>query len=184
MKTPVWVTTVEVTQTIVFSHLSLMKLRSWIRQTPSKCFWSRNFWVCFHRTFREMNRWDFFEKSCSSRSKLWIFRCKEKLYWDTKKKRAWRSPFYDILYEKNIIEKKHDKENWWKKKEAEKDLKTKAIVELDSRLACSIKGVVVKQNNAVKPTTRLFSGKVLMFAKISLISFIYDMIETFCFPNT
>ena len=27
------------------------------------------------------------------------------------------------------------------------------------------------------------SGKLLMFAKLSLKSFIYDMIETFCFPD-
>ena len=57
------------------------------------------------------------------------------------------------------------------------------IIEFDSRLACSIKDLAVKQGNAVKPTTRFFSGRMLMFAKISLISFIYDLIETFCFPN-
>ena len=27
------------------------------------------------------------------------------------------------------------------------------------------------------------SGKILMFAKLSLMSFIYEMIETFCFPD-
>ena len=27
------------------------------------------------------------------------------------------------------------------------------------------------------------SGKLLMFAKLSLKSFIYDLIETFCFPQ-
>lgn len=68
-------------------------------------------------------------------------------------------------------------------KEAEKDPKTKTIVEFDSRLACSIKCLDVKQYNTAKPTTRCFSGKMLMIDKISLISFIRDLIEIFCFPN-
>ena len=37
--------------------------------------------------------------------------------------------------------------------------------------------------NNIKVTTRFMSGKLLMFAKLSLKSFIYDMIETFCFPD-
>ena len=68
-------------------------------------------------------------------------------------------------------------------KKAEKDPKTKTIVEFDSRLAFSIKCLDVKQNNTAKPTTRFFSGKMLMIDKISLIGFIHDLIETFCFPN-
>ena len=32
-------------------------------------------------------------------------------------------------------------------------------------------------------TTRFLSGKLLMFPKLSLKSFIYDVIETFCFPQ-
>ena len=32
-------------------------------------------------------------------------------------------------------------------------------------------------------TTRFMSGKLLMFAKLSLKSFIYDLSEIFCFPT-
>ena len=39
-----------------------------------------------------------------------------------------------------------------------------------------------KQNKA-KPTTRFFSGKMLIFSKIFLESFAYDFTETFFFPN-
>ena len=41
----------------------------------------------------------------------------------------------------------------------------------------------MKKNANEKPTTRLFSGKMLMFAKISLESFVNDLTETFFFPD-
>ena len=56
-------------------------------------------------------------------------------------------------------------------------------IEFDGKLACSIKDLTFKQNNNVKPTTRFFRGKMLMFAKVSLISIVYDTIQAFCFPN-
>ena len=40
-----------------------------------------------------------------------------------------------------------------------------------------------KNNNNVKPTTRFFIGKMLIFSKISLKSFACDFTETFFFPN-
>ena len=39
------------------------------------------------------------------------------------------------------------------------------MIEFDKILACSIKCLASKRNNACKPATRLFSGKMLMFAK-------------------
>ena len=45
------------------------------------------------------------------------------------------------------------------------------------------KALAVKKNDIIKPSTRFFSGKMLMFAKISLKSFIYDLTELFMFPN-
>ena len=68
-------------------------------------------------------------------------------------------------------------------KEAEKNPKTKSLIEFNTSLACSIKALAVKQGDAVKPTGRFFSGKMLMFIKISLISFINDLVETFLFSN-
>ena len=67
--------------------------------------------------------------------------------------------------------------------ESEKQPKTKSVIEFDSKMACSVKAFAVKQNKTVMPKTRFFSGRMLMFAKLSLISFIYELIETFCFPN-
>ena len=57
------------------------------------------------------------------------------------------------------------------------------MIEFDETLACSIKCLAVKKGSEVKPTTRCFSRKMVMFAKISLKSFIYDLTETLCFPN-
>ena len=69
-------------------------------------------------------------------------------------------------------------------KEAEKKPpKTKRLIEFDTSLTCSINALAVKQGDAVKPTSRFFSRRMLMLAKISLISFIYDLVETFFLPN-
>ena len=65
----------------------------------------------------------------------------------------------------------------------EREPKTKSVIEFDTEYACSIEALGVKENNQIKPTTTRFSGKMLMFAKLSLKSFIYDLIETFVFSN-
>ena len=41
----------------------------------------------------------------------------------------------------------------------------------------------IKKNNNVKVTSRFIKGKMLMFPKLSIKSFVYDMIDVFCFPN-
>ena len=56
------------------------------------------------------------------------------------------------------------------------------MIEFDRSLACSIKSLGMKKNEMVKPKSRFFSGKMLMFARVSLESFTYDLIETFFFP--
>ena len=40
-----------------------------------------------------------------------------------------------------------------------------------------------KKNDNVKLTTRFLSGKMHMFAKLSLMSFIYELVETVYFPD-
>ena len=70
-----------------------------------------------------------------------------------------------------------------KTRNEEKDPRTKTMLEFDHSTACNIKYLAVKKNNEVKPTTRFFSRKMLMFAKLSLISFNYDLLGTFCFPS-
>ena len=61
--------------------------------------------------------------------------------------------------------------------------RTKMIIDFDCETSDSINSLAVNKTNVVKLTTRFFSGKMLMFAKLSLMSFKYEMLETFYFPN-
>ena len=56
-------------------------------------------------------------------------------------------------------------------------------IDFDVEESASIKSFAIKNNDQVKITTKFFSGKMLMFAKLSLMSFIYELVETFYFPN-
>ena len=57
------------------------------------------------------------------------------------------------------------------------------IIDFDKKLTCSIKYLAVNQNNMRKHIPRFFNGKMLIFAKLSQMSFIYDLIEVFYFPD-
>lgn len=78
-----------------------------------------------------------------------------------------------------LSKRKHHKSNklkeiWKKAFDVKTDPKKKSMTKFDD---CSIKRHAVKKNNEVKPTTRFFSGRMLMFPNISLKSFIYNLIE-------
>lgn len=60
---------------------------------------------------------------------------------------------------------------------------TKMIIDFDCESSVSINSLAVNKNDNVKVTTRFFSGKILMFAKLSFMSFIYEITEAFYFPN-
>ena len=67
--------------------------------------------------------------------------------------------------------------------EVNKKTNVKSLIEFDQEHSNSIKAVIVKQNPNIKPTTRFISGKMLMFAKVSIKSFVCDIIDGFMFPN-
>ena len=72
--------------------------------------------------------------------------------------------------------------DYWKRtEELMRDNKAKNVIEFDS--GSSLKPVAIHTNPNVKITTRFVKGKILMFAKTSIISFVYDMIDAFCFPG-
>ena len=58
---------------------------------------------------------------------------------------------------------------------------TKMVVEFNDRESARIKFFAIKKRNEIRVTSRFMSGKLLMFAKLSLKSFIYDLSEIFCF---
>ena len=68
-------------------------------------------------------------------------------------------------------------------KEVNEKTNVKSLIEFDQEHSNSIKAVIVKQNQNIKPTTRFLSGKMLMFAKVSIKSFVCDIIDVFMFPN-
>ena len=61
------------------------------------------------------------------------------------------------------------------------DSKTKSVIEFD--VATSVKSIAIQKNPNIKVTTRFMKGEMLMFAKTSLINFVYVMIDVFCFPE-
>ena len=61
--------------------------------------------------------------------------------------------------------------------------KNKMMIEFNDSECSSIKFVGVKSKNKIKCTTRFMSGKLLMFAKLSLKSFIYLLVELLSFPE-
>ena len=61
--------------------------------------------------------------------------------------------------------------------------KTRMVIDFSDRKSVSIKSFAVKKKNEIKVTSRFMPGKLLMFEKLSLKSFIYDLAETFCIPS-
>ena len=57
------------------------------------------------------------------------------------------------------------------------------LVELNTPEGSAVKHIAVKPETNVKCTTRYLAGKMLMFAKLSLKSFIYQLTEVFTFPD-
>ena len=56
------------------------------------------------------------------------------------------------------------------------------ILEFNDSQSSAIKLIAVN-NETIKCTTRLMSGKLLMFAKLSLKSFIYSLVELLYFSD-
>ena len=61
--------------------------------------------------------------------------------------------------------------------------KNKMMIEFNDSESSSVKHIAVKSNTTIKCTTRFMSGKLLMFAKMSLKSFIYSLSKLLTFPE-
>ena len=64
-----------------------------------------------------------------------------------------------------------------------KNKKIKTMIDFNKRESNSIKSIVVNNSTTVDVSTRFCKGKMLMFAKMSLKLFVYDIIDVFCFPD-
>ena len=57
------------------------------------------------------------------------------------------------------------------------------MIDFENNECNSIKSIIVKRDINIDVSSHFIKGKMLMFAKLSLKSFVYDMIDVFCFPN-
>ena len=57
------------------------------------------------------------------------------------------------------------------------------MIHFDDKQTSSIKLVAIQKNSIVNSTTRFMKGKMLIFSKTSVCSFVYDIIDVFCFSN-
>ena len=59
----------------------------------------------------------------------------------------------------------------------------KTMIDFDRKECNSIKSIALKTNTNINVISRFINGKMLMFEKILLKSFVYDMIDVFCLPT-
>ena len=57
------------------------------------------------------------------------------------------------------------------------------MIDFDKSECNSIKSILVKGSDTVNVSSRFIKGKMLMFVKLLLKSFVYDLIDLFCFPD-
>ena len=61
--------------------------------------------------------------------------------------------------------------------------KIKSLIDFNEEYSASIKSVAIQKDSKINLTTRSLNGKMLMFSKVSIKSFVYDLIDVFMFPN-
>ena len=64
-----------------------------------------------------------------------------------------------------------------RKKEALTNQKIKSLIDFDDQYSASIKSIAIQKESKIHLTTRLLNGKMLMFSKVSIKSFVYDLID-------
>ena len=70
-----------------------------------------------------------------------------------------------------------------RKNEALTNQKVKCLIDFDDQYSASIKSIAIQKESKIHLTTRFLNGKMLMFSKVSVKSFVYDLIDVFMFPN-
>ena len=61
--------------------------------------------------------------------------------------------------------------------------KVKTLIHFDEEYSISIRSIAIEKSSKVNLTTRFLNGKMLIFSKPSIKSFVYDLIHVFMFPN-
>ena len=68
-----------------------------------------------------------------------------------------------------------------RKSEAFTNQKVKSLINFDKKYSCSIRSVAIEKSSKINSTTRFLNGKMLMFSKVSIKSFVYDLIDVLWF---
>ena len=67
--------------------------------------------------------------------------------------------------------------------DALKNKKIKKMIDFNKTECSSIKSILINGSNTVNVSSCFIKGQMLMFAKLSLKSIVYDMIDAFCFSD-
>ena len=59
----------------------------------------------------------------------------------------------------------------------------KSLIDFDEEYSCSIRSIAIEKSSKINLTTRFLNGKMLMFSKVSIKTFVYDLIDVFIFPD-
>ena len=70
-----------------------------------------------------------------------------------------------------------------RKNEAFTNQKVKSLIDLDEEYSSSIRSIATEKSSKINLTTRFLNGKMLMFSKVLIKSFVYDLIDVFIFPD-
>ena len=57
------------------------------------------------------------------------------------------------------------------------------MIDFDEEYSCSIRLIAIEKSSKINLTTWFLNGKMLMFSKVSIKSFVYDLIDVFMFPD-
>ena len=70
-----------------------------------------------------------------------------------------------------------------RKNQALTNQKVKSLIDFDEEYSSGIRSGAIEKNSKVNLTMRFLNGKILMFSKLSIKSFVYDLIDVLMFPN-
>ena len=66
-----------------------------------------------------------------------------------------------------------------RKNEASTNQRVKSLTDFDEEYSWSIRSIAIEKSSKISLTTRFLNGKMLMFSKVSIKSFVYDLIDIF-----
>ena len=70
-----------------------------------------------------------------------------------------------------------------RQEEAYRNNKTTSLIDFDDEYVSSVKSLAMKKEAEVNLATSFLNGKMLIFSKTSIQSFVYDLNDVFMFPD-